>query len=128
MPQAELDTIIHRLLPQVLADRDLGSYVVSAAGSLLGLGGAVSVYAIGGDLEANYSFDSNNDGASSSYNALTGKDQDGNQTGTTAGFADSQMQAGDISDLLDDLIGGVGTLLGLDDQHDAAATAKTSFN
>lgn len=24
MPQAELDTIIHRLLPQVLADRDLG--------------------------------------------------------------------------------------------------------
>ncbi|MCB2040473.1 MAG: hypothetical protein KDH48_06615, partial [Rhodoferax sp.] len=45
-----------------LADRDVGSYVVSAAGGAVGVGAAIAVYALGGNLTGSYAYDTNNDG------------------------------------------------------------------
>src|SRR5262249_50896783 len=81
-----------------LANKEIESYAVSFGVGAGGLGGSVIAYAIGGNFSGSYSFDSNNDGATSSSeseNALTGS---GNTS--TIGFVDGQTGVGGVGSLL----------------------------
>src|SRR5690606_34912460 len=77
-----------------LADRDVESYTVSAGAGLAGIGAAVAVYALGGNLVQSYSYDANDDGVLDSETPTS----DG--SGTVTGVADGAVEDAHIRALL----------------------------
>ncbi|HSB87529.1 MAG TPA: hypothetical protein VLD86_14555, partial [Ilumatobacteraceae bacterium] len=106
-----------------LADRDIESYVVSAAGGFVGLGAAVGVMSLGGNLSQSYSFD--DDGGSHSDTATAGEDSAGNSTTVTAS-ADSSANVTDITDLLGDYSSSGSD--NADEVNSAADSASASYS
>lgn len=102
-----------------LADRNIQSFAISAGVGAVGLGAAVSVYALGGNLQDTYSFDKNDDGTvqpDESQNVLLGSDGT-----TTSDFADSQVGVSGILDLLGSYSDG-------GDVQNATSSARTSLD
>ncbi len=104
-----------------LSDREINSYVVSAAGGAVGIGAAVAVYALGGNFTGTYSFDADNNGSNESENAING---DGNKTATQ--FVDEQANPSSIGSLLTGYAGSGSSNSA--DVASAANSAKTRFD
>jgi VCBS repeat-containing protein len=71
-----------------IAAKELDSSTVSAAGGTVGLGGAVSVYALGGNFDSIYSFNNNNE------DVLLGTD------GSLDSTVDAQIRPNNVTNLL----------------------------
>ena len=106
-----------------LADRDIESFAISAAGGAVGIGAAVSVYTLGGDLEATYSYHDDN-GDTKSKNSLSDDGSDNNHTSTSViPGLDSLMQGGSGSGN-----GASGASNGLSNIANASGTTPNSGN
>ncbi|RKY41296.1 MAG: hypothetical protein DRP85_06715, partial [Candidatus Makaraimicrobium thalassicum] len=105
-----------------LANKEIESYVASAAAGMVGIGGAVSVYALSGNLESTYS------SGGESNDSLAAND-DGSSA-TTGSFVDGQASVSPLSTLFDKY-SDPGNEPGTENTPrviDAANNAKTAVN
>ncbi|MCR9293765.1 MAG: hypothetical protein NXI32_13655, partial [bacterium] len=84
-----------------LANRDIDTYVVSAAAGTVGIGAAVAVYSLGGQFLSSYAYD--DDGDEKSEDTLTFTNKDGQKSDMVSAI-DTLAAGGDASSSLSNIV------------------------